>query len=95
VDYHGHVGAGGSRGSVQQYARLGLKTMTGHSHGAWWVNGATSAGTCTVLDMGYNKGPSSWSHTFTIVYKGGKRQQVTANAEHGLWRAGYENSCSR
>jgi hypothetical protein len=87
VDYHGHVGAGGSRGSVQQYARLGLKTMTGHSHAAWWLNGATSAGTCTTLDMGYNKGPSSWSHTFTIVYRGGKRQQITANAEHGLWRA--------
>lgn len=85
--FHGHVGAGGSRGSVQQYAKLGLKTMTGHSHGAWWVNGATSAGTCTKLSLGYNKGPSSWSHTFTVVYRGGKRQQITANAETGLWRA--------
>lgn len=85
--YHGHVGAGGSRGSVQQFARLGLKTMTGHSHAAWLIAGASSAGTCSKLYLGYNNGPSTWSHTFTILYRGGKRQQVTANAELGIWRA--------
>lgn len=85
--YHGHAGAGGSRGSVKQYAKLGLKTMSGHSHAAWWIDGATSAGTCSKLDLGYNKGPSPWSHTFTVVYKGGKRQQITANADIGRWRA--------
>jgi hypothetical protein len=87
VDYHGHVGASGSKGNVRQYASLGLKTMTGHSHAAFWINGATSAGTCSKLDLGYNKGPSNWSHTFTVVYRGGKRQQITANAETGKWRA--------
>jgi hypothetical protein len=87
VNYHGHVGASGSKGNVRQYAALGLKTMTGHSHAAFWINGATSAGTCSKLDLGYNKGPSNWSHTFTVVYRGGKRQQITANAETGLWRA--------
>jgi len=85
--FHGHVGAGGSRGSVQQFARLGLKTMTGHSHAAFWIGGATSAGTCSKLYLGYNHGPSPWSHTFTLVYKGGKRQQITARADIGLWRA--------
>jgi len=85
--YHGHVGVGGSRGSVQQFAKMGMKTSTGHSHSAWWVNGATSAGTCSKLDLGYNKGPSSWSHTFTVIYRGGKRAQFTANADTGRWRA--------
>jgi hypothetical protein len=82
VTMHGHVGVGGSRGSVAQFAKTGAKTATGHSHGAWWVKGATSAGTCSLLDMGYNKGLSPWSHTFTVIFEGGKRQQITADAEN-------------
>lgn len=85
--YHGHAGANGSRGSVQQFAKLGLKTSTGHSHAAYWIAGATSAGTCSKLELSYNKGPSGWSHTFTVIYRGGKRAQFTANADTGRWRA--------
>lgn len=85
---HGHVGNNGSRGSVAQFAKSGAKTSTGHSHAAWIIAGASSAGTCSKLDMGYNKGFSSWSHTQTITFKGGKRQQITCNAEIGKWRAG-------
>lgn len=83
---HGHAGTGGSRGNINQFARAGAKTMTGHSHKAAWVDGATSAGTFSKLDMGYNKGLSDWSHTFTVLYEGGKRQQVTINKK-GKFRA--------
>jgi hypothetical protein len=90
VDFtrHGHTGNNGSRGSVAQFAKSGAKTSTGHSHAAWIIAGASSAGTCSKLDLGYNKGFSSWSHTQTVTHKGGKRQQVTCNAETGLWRGG-------
>lgn len=87
VDCHGHVGASGSRGSVRQFAKMGAKTTTGHTHGAWWVGGATSAGTCSKLDLGYNKGFSTWSHSFVVIHEGGKRQIITANRETGRWRA--------
>ena len=87
ADFHGHNGSGGSRGSVKGFSKSGHKTMTGHSHSAWWVAGATSAGTCSNLYLGYNNGLSSWSHTFTVLYKSGKRCQVTANSETKKWRA--------
>ena len=83
---HGHVGNNGSRGSVAQFAKVGAKTATGHSHGAWIIGGATSAGTCSKLDLGYNKGFSSWSHTQTVCFDSGKRQQITINSK-GEWRA--------
>jgi len=86
-DFHGHNGSGGARGSATGFSKSGHKTMTGHSHAAWWVAGATSAGTCSNLYLGYNNGLSSWSHTFTVLYKSGKRCQVTANAKTGKWRA--------
>ena len=86
-DFHGHNGSGGSRGSAMGFSKSGHKTMTGHSHSAWWIAGATSAGTCSNLYLGYNNGLSSWSHTFTVLYKSGKRCQVTANAKTGKWRA--------
>tara|TARA_R110000751_G_scaffold251430_1_gene350883 strand:- start:5264 stop:6871 length:1608 start_codon:yes stop_codon:yes gene_type:complete len=86
--HHGHVGASGARGSVKGLAQLGAKTSTGHSHAAWIIAGASSAGTCSKLDLGYNKGFSSWSHTQTVTHKGGKRQQVTCNASTGFWRGG-------
>jgi len=85
---HGHTGQNGSRGSVAQFAKVGAKTSTGHSHAAWIIAGASSAGTCSKLDMGYNKGFSSWSHTQTVTFKGGKRQQITCDAESGRWRGG-------
>jgi len=86
---HGHVGNNGSRGSVAQFAKVGAKTATGHSHGAWIIGGATSAGTCSKLDLGYNKGFSSWSHTQTVCFDSGKRQQITINGK-GDWRGQKE-----
>ena len=88
IPFHGHTGVNGSRGSVALFAKMGAKTMTGHSHAAWWINGATSAGTCSLLDLGYNHGFSTWSHTFTVLHHGGKRQQVTANIKTRRWHGG-------
>jgi hypothetical protein len=36
--------------------------------------------------MGYNKGPSSWSHSHVITYPNGKRSIITLQ-KNGNWRA--------
>lgn len=74
---HGDLGANGSRGTLAQFARMGRKCVVGHTHTAAMQEGATCVGVMGSLDMGYNRGPSSWSHSFCIVQPNGKRQLVT------------------
>lgn len=74
---HGHNGAGGSRGSSTQFAKIGKKSNTGHTHSAAILDGNYCAGVSGQLDMGYNKGLSSWSHTHIVTYESGKRTLVT------------------
>jgi len=82
---HGHLGSNGSRGSIEQYGKMGVKTISGHSHTPGIVNGAYAVGTNSILDMEYVKGPSSWMHTDCIVYANGKRSLV--NIINGRWCA--------
>lgn len=76
VGSHGHEGANGARGSLKGYARLGAKSITGHSHTPGVYEGAMQVGTSSKLRMEYNKGPSSWMHTHAILYANGKRTLV-------------------
>ena len=46
------------------------------------------AGTSSDLDMKYNKGLSSWSHSHIITYQNGKRAMLTMR--NGKYRAGME-----
>lgn len=75
--YHSHVGANGSRGSLGGFARMGMKSNIGHGHGPGIHYGAYQAGVTggelETLDMGYNKGPSSWARAHIGTYRGGKR----------------------
>lgn len=82
---HGHLGPNGSRGTPQGLSRLGRKANTGHTHSAGIIDGMYIAGTVAHLDMGYNAGPSSWSHSSIVTYPNGKRAIVTHTAEG--WRA--------
>lgn len=82
---HGHMGINGARGNGKAFSRLGRPATTGHEHTAmihlWnWV-----AGTSTRLRIGYNRGPSSWSHSHVVQYPEGTRQMVTM--WKGRWRA--------
>ncbi len=82
---HGHLGINGARGNHKSFSRLGRPATTGHEHSAgihlWnWV-----AGTSTLMRVGYNKGPSSWSHSHVIQYPEGTRSIVTM--WRGKWRA--------
>ena len=82
---HGHIGPNGSRGSPLGLSKMGRKANTGHTHSATIMDGLYVAGTFTRLSLNYNKGPSSWSHTFIVTYENGKRTLVTI--QNGQWRA--------
>lgn len=69
---HGHLGPNGSRGSPKNLRVLG-KANTGHTHSPSIIDGVYTTGVYGKLDMGYNKGPSSWAHAFTLQYANGKR----------------------
>lgn len=82
---HGHNGANGSRGNIRQFARSGPKTTFGHTHSPGIFEGAFNTGTTTLMDCGYNKGLSSWSHTHCVQYVSGERALITI--KNGKYRA--------
>lgn len=84
---HGDLGVGGSRGSPQQYRRLGPKVTSAHTHTPLIVNGVYVAGVSAALDQGYNRGPTTWAHAHVVLYDNGKRCLLHMTAD-GRWRAG-------
>jgi hypothetical protein len=83
--YHGDLGPNGTRGSAPALSKVGRRAIIGHSHVAGIWDGLYSVGTSTELRMGYNHGPSAWTHSHVIVYKNGKRAIVTMY--EGKWKA--------
>lgn len=81
---HGDHGPNGSRGTMQAFAKSGRKCIVGHSHSAGLHDGAMQVGVSASLDMEYNKGQSSWSHSHALVYPNGKRTLLTV--WRGRWR---------
>lgn len=75
--YHSHTGANGARGSVNSYRLAGLRYNIGHGHSACIKDGVYMAGVIGKLDMGYNVGLSSWSHSNIVTYKNNKRAILT------------------
>lgn len=82
---HGHRGPNGARGNPRGFRSIGRKVNIGHMHSAGIFDGVYVAGVSASLDMGYNKGPSSWSHSHIVTYQNGKRTIVTM--KQGKWRA--------
>lgn len=82
---HGHRGINGARGTSRAFRAIGRKCNLGHSHSAGIIDGVYTAGVVGKLDMGYNKGASSWSHSHILTYGNGKRAIVTM--KNGKWRA--------
>lgn len=82
---HGHRGPNGSRGAPKQFRSIGKKVNIGHVHTAGIYDGVYVAGVSAVLDMGYNKGPSSWSHSHIVTYANGKRAIITQRGSK--WKA--------
>lgn len=81
---HGHKGPNGSRGSPKGLGRVG-KANTGHTHTCGIYEGVYTAGVLGKMDMGYNVGPSSWSHSSIVTYANGKRAILT-HSKGKWWR---------
>lgn len=82
---HGHLGANGARGNPRHYTKMGSKSNTGHTHSPQIIDGAYVAGVSGSLDMGYNRGLSSWDHSHIVTYKNGQRAILTMR--EGRWHA--------
>lgn len=82
---HGHLGINGARGNHRAFSKLGRPATTGHEHSAGIHLWNHVVGTTSRLRVGYNRGPSSWSHTHGVLYPEGTRTLVTM--WKGRWRA--------
>ena len=78
---HGHLGAGGSRGSYTQFKRLNTKLVTGHTHSPLKIDNLTTTGTLTKLRLEYNRGLSAWYHANVLVHKNGKTQIILIHGD--------------
>ena len=85
LNFHGDHGQNGSKGSLDAYARLGCKTITGHSHQPGILDGAYAGGVTGDLDQSYNFLPSSWMNSHVLVYANAKRCII--HVIDGEWRA--------
>lgn len=81
---HGHLGPNGARGNPKNLRTVG-KANTAHTHSAGITEGVYTCGVYGKLDMGYNKGLSSWSHSLTVTYPNAKRAILTIK-EGKAWR---------
>lgn len=83
VSQHGDQGINGSKGSIKQYARLGAKTVTGHSHSPGISGGAYAVGTSTGR-LEYESGPGTHAQCHCLIFSNGKRQPIFVISGH--WR---------
>lgn len=82
---HGDRGANGAKGSLASFAKIDRKTNTADKHSGGIQNHAYQGGVTGKLDMGYNHGLSSWTHTHVVTYTNGTRALYTL--WKGKWRA--------
>lgn len=73
---HGDKGGNGSRGSLRSIEKAYYKATVGHSHTAGIWREVYQVGTSTIMKLGYNSGPSSWTNTMCIEYENGQRQLI-------------------
>jgi hypothetical protein len=73
---HGDLGANGSKSSPNSIENAYGNCIVGHAHTAMIHRGVYRVGTSTKLDLDYNKGPSSWTHTCCLLYNNGSRQLI-------------------
>jgi len=84
LSMHGDRGPNGSRGSIRNLRRIGLRSIIGHSHSPGIDEGCMQVGTSTRLKLEYNNGPSSWLNAHAVLHADGKRQLIFII--NGKWR---------
>jgi hypothetical protein len=73
---HGDLGLNGAKPSLNSLEKIYGNCVVGHNHSAAINRGVFRVGTLSKLDMGYNRGPSSWSQTCCLIYENGQRQLI-------------------
>ena len=73
---HGDLGLNGAKASLNSLEKIYGNCVTAHNHTAAIQRGVFRVGTLSKLDMRYNRGPSSWTHTCCLVYENGQRQLI-------------------
>ena len=76
VGAHGDKGANGARGNIRTYAKIGSKSIIGHSHSPGISDGCYQVGTSTYLKLEYNQGLSGWLQAHCVIYANGKRSLI-------------------
>lgn len=75
---HGHLGANGKRNpTLVGLSNCYGKCNTGHNHSGAVYKDVFRAGTKTYRQVGYNHGPSAWTHSDVLQHKDGSRQLIT------------------
>lgn len=82
---HGDRGANGARGTPVGISKAARKINMADKHATEIVDHVYVAGVSGKLDMGYNKGLSSWTHAHIVTYNNGCRAVVSVY--DGRWRA--------
>ena len=73
---HGDLGLNGAKSSLNSQEKVYGDCVVGHSHSAAIQRGVFRVGTLSYLDLGFNRGPSSWTHTCCLIYNNGQRQLI-------------------
>lgn len=82
---HGHLGKGGRRNpTMSEVEDCYGASNVGHNHSAAIFRSAYRVGTSTYMTLGYNDGPSGWTHTHNIQHRNGMRQLI--HNINGSWR---------
>ena len=77
LDYHGHRGVNGARGSGASFDRNNLKLITAHEHTPKIYANGLVVGTSTHLKLPYTKGAGSWLNAHALLFKSGKYTLIT------------------
>lgn len=73
---HGDLGMNGAKPSLATLEKTYGNCVVGHAHTAAIHRGVFRVGTMSKLDLGYNRGPTSWTQTCCLVYDNGQRQLI-------------------
>lgn len=73
---HGDLGANGSKGNARIFNNGIGNCVTAHTHSASILRNTYCVGTVGLMDMGYNKGLSSWTRTCCLIYSNGTKQLI-------------------
>lgn len=76
VAHHGHIGANGSKGTLEQFRKMSTNMVIGHYHTPSRADKVLSVGTSSNLREGYNKGASSWLNAHVLIHKNGTAQHL-------------------